>query len=267
MEQAITQYYEIYASCLAGCEGSYEILEFKDFYPTLAGKTRSGSVCVGRENDGSVLTFSLVSPSDLYTDVLRCQVKCEEQLTPSVGGFFVEKFVATMYHYLQFSYYKRKEHDKGSHSGHGSVRKVLTRGVLWSLHSERCKERCPVRSQLPAVRPERPGDAAERAVLSLLPRAVGTRGKGLWASACEWNKPFSFWFLFRWLRGRRKFTLVALNQSSKAYSMKCSWREHEHNLRVVIRNQCTLVKTDSFYYLLFFFALQLTSSVSSQAAS
>lgn len=27
---------------------------------------------------------------------------------PSVGGFFVEKFVATMYHYLQFSYYKCK---------------------------------------------------------------------------------------------------------------------------------------------------------------
>lgn len=79
MEQAITQYFEVYSMCLAGCEGSYEILEFKDFYPTLA---------------------------DLYTDVLKCKVKCEENLTPSVGGFFVEKFVATMYHYLQFSYYK-----------------------------------------------------------------------------------------------------------------------------------------------------------------
>ncbi|XP_061568498.1 endoplasmic reticulum protein SC65 [Cololabis saira] len=79
MEQAITQYFEIYSLCLAGCEGSYEIVEFKDFYPTLA---------------------------DLYTDVLKCKVKCEENLTPNVGGFFVEKFVATMYHYLQFSYYK-----------------------------------------------------------------------------------------------------------------------------------------------------------------
>ncbi|XP_035510681.1 endoplasmic reticulum protein SC65 [Morone saxatilis] len=79
MEQAITQYFEIYSSCLAGCESSYEIVEFKDFYPTLA---------------------------DLYTDVLKCKVKCEEHLTPNVGGFFVEKFVATMYHYLQFSYYK-----------------------------------------------------------------------------------------------------------------------------------------------------------------
>ncbi|KAM6904428.1 endoplasmic reticulum protein SC65 [Xenentodon cancila] len=79
MEQAITQYFDIFSLCLAGCEASYEILEFKDFYPTLA---------------------------DLYVDVLKCKVKCEENLTPSVGGFFVEKFVATMYHYLQFSYYK-----------------------------------------------------------------------------------------------------------------------------------------------------------------
>ncbi|XP_059203588.1 endoplasmic reticulum protein SC65 [Centropristis striata] len=79
MEQAITHYFEVYALCLAGCEGSYEILEYKDFYPTMA---------------------------DLFTDVLKCKVKCEENLTPNVGGFFVEKFVATMYHYLQFSYYK-----------------------------------------------------------------------------------------------------------------------------------------------------------------
>ncbi|XP_017284962.1 endoplasmic reticulum protein SC65 [Kryptolebias marmoratus] len=79
MEQAVTQFFDSYGLCSAGCEGSYEILEFKDFYPTLA---------------------------DLFTDVLRCKVKCEEHLTPSVGGFFVEKFVATMYHYLQFSYYK-----------------------------------------------------------------------------------------------------------------------------------------------------------------
>ncbi|KAI9539601.1 hypothetical protein NQZ68_005683 [Dissostichus eleginoides] len=79
MEQAITQYFEVYSLCLAGCEGSSEIVEVKDFYPTLA---------------------------DLYTDVLKCKVKCEEHLKPNVGGFFVEKFVATMYHYLQFSYYK-----------------------------------------------------------------------------------------------------------------------------------------------------------------
>lgn len=39
MEVALAQYFEVYDSCVAGCEGSYEILEFKDFYPTLAGKT------------------------------------------------------------------------------------------------------------------------------------------------------------------------------------------------------------------------------------
>lgn len=41
-------------------------------------------------------------------EALKCKIKCEERLTPSVGGYFVEKFVATMYHYLQFSYYKCK---------------------------------------------------------------------------------------------------------------------------------------------------------------
>lgn len=60
---------------------------------------------------------NVLSPSDLYTDVLRCKVKCEAHLTPTVGGFFVEKFVATMYHYLQFSYYKRKNYDNGCSSG------------------------------------------------------------------------------------------------------------------------------------------------------
>ncbi|XP_004552365.1 endoplasmic reticulum protein SC65 [Maylandia zebra] len=79
MEQAITQYFEVYNLCLAGCDSSYEIVEFKDFYPSMA---------------------------DLYINALKCKFKCEENLTPSVGGFFVEKFVATMYHYLQFSYYK-----------------------------------------------------------------------------------------------------------------------------------------------------------------
>lgn len=43
MEQAITHYFEVYDDCLAGCEGSYEILEFKDFYPTLAGERRTPS--------------------------------------------------------------------------------------------------------------------------------------------------------------------------------------------------------------------------------
>lgn len=37
MEQALTSYFDAYDTCVAACDGSYEILEFKDFYPTLAG--------------------------------------------------------------------------------------------------------------------------------------------------------------------------------------------------------------------------------------
>lgn len=45
---------------------------------------------------------------DHYIEVLACKVQCESNLTPIIGGFVVEKFVATMYHYLQFAYYKCK---------------------------------------------------------------------------------------------------------------------------------------------------------------
>ncbi|NXF41532.1 SC65 protein, partial [Nyctibius bracteatus] len=44
--------------------------------------------------------------AEYYKAVLQCKVDCETELTPNVGGYFVEKFVATMYHYLQFAYYK-----------------------------------------------------------------------------------------------------------------------------------------------------------------
>ncbi|KAL8175993.1 UNVERIFIED_CONTAM: Endoplasmic reticulum protein SC65 [Gekko kuhli] len=79
MEHALAEYYKVYENCLAGCEGSYELRDFKDFYPAIA---------------------------DHFVEVLRCKVDCEADLTPNVGGYFVEKFVATMYHYLQFAYYK-----------------------------------------------------------------------------------------------------------------------------------------------------------------
>ncbi|XP_025900392.1 endoplasmic reticulum protein SC65, partial [Nothoprocta perdicaria] len=79
MEQALAEYYKAYESCLAGCEGARELQDFKDFYPAVA---------------------------DLLASVLHCKVDCEAELTPNVGGYFVEKFVATMYHYLQFAYYK-----------------------------------------------------------------------------------------------------------------------------------------------------------------
>ncbi|KAJ6658218.1 hypothetical protein lerEdw1_001485 [Lerista edwardsae] len=79
MEHALAEYYKAYENCLFSCEGSYELREFKDFYPAIA---------------------------DHFIDVLQCKVDCEADLTPNVGGYFVEKFVATMYHYLQFAYYK-----------------------------------------------------------------------------------------------------------------------------------------------------------------
>ncbi|XP_060112350.1 endoplasmic reticulum protein SC65 [Heteronotia binoei] len=79
MEHALAEYYKVYENCLAGCEGGYELRDFKDFYPAIA---------------------------DHFVEVLQCKVDCEADLTPNVGGYFVEKFVATMYHYLQFAYYK-----------------------------------------------------------------------------------------------------------------------------------------------------------------
>lgn len=38
MELVATEYFQTYSSCLESCEGSYEVQEVKDFYPTLAGE-------------------------------------------------------------------------------------------------------------------------------------------------------------------------------------------------------------------------------------
>ncbi|XP_072116672.1 cartilage-associated protein [Mobula birostris] len=79
MELAIPDFLKAFDECIATCESSREVREFKDFYPSIA---------------------------DHYAEVLQCKVRCEPDLTPVVGGFLVEKFLATMYHYLQFAYYK-----------------------------------------------------------------------------------------------------------------------------------------------------------------
>lgn len=55
-----------------------------------------------------LLVTLLCLSTDAYIDVLHCKLKCEENLMPNVGGYFVEKFVATIYHYLQYTYYKSK---------------------------------------------------------------------------------------------------------------------------------------------------------------
>ncbi|XP_073435859.1 cartilage-associated protein [Dendrobates tinctorius] len=79
MEMALPDFFKAYQECIAACEGSREIKEFKDFYQSVA---------------------------DHYIEVLKCKISCESKLTPVIGGYVVDKFVATMYHYLQFAYYK-----------------------------------------------------------------------------------------------------------------------------------------------------------------
>ncbi|KAF7652609.1 hypothetical protein LDENG_00094540 [Lucifuga dentata] len=79
MEEALRLYLHEYELCQADCEGISRLTPGSDFYPAVA------DVCVG---------------------VLKCKLKCEENLIPNVGGYFVEKFVATIYHYLQYAYYK-----------------------------------------------------------------------------------------------------------------------------------------------------------------
>ncbi|KAJ0003298.1 hypothetical protein NQD34_008396 [Periophthalmus magnuspinnatus] len=83
MELALRDYFKVYDECLAASEGPRDVKDFKDFYPSIA---------------------------DHYIEVLERKVTCENDLTPVVGGFVVEKFEATMYHYLQFAYYKCKCH-------------------------------------------------------------------------------------------------------------------------------------------------------------
>ncbi|KAM8836108.1 endoplasmic reticulum protein SC65-like [Spinachia spinachia] len=79
MEEALRLYLDEYDLCQADCEGVDRLPPHRDFYAAIA---------------------------DVCADTLRCKLKCEENLVPNVGGYFVETFVATMYHYLQFSYYK-----------------------------------------------------------------------------------------------------------------------------------------------------------------
>ncbi|XP_029933581.1 endoplasmic reticulum protein SC65-like [Myripristis murdjan] len=79
MEKALRLYLHEYEMCQAECEGTSPLSSGSDLYPALA---------------------------EAYIDVLRCQLKCEDNLMPNVGGYFVEKFMATIYHYLQYAYYK-----------------------------------------------------------------------------------------------------------------------------------------------------------------
>ncbi|KAM4716367.1 cartilage-associated protein-like [Anableps anableps] len=79
LEEALRLYLQEYDLCQAECEGISHFPSDKDFYALLA---------------------------EVYIDTLKCKIKCEENLMPTVGGYFVENFVPTIYHYLQYAYYK-----------------------------------------------------------------------------------------------------------------------------------------------------------------
>ncbi|XP_028286192.1 endoplasmic reticulum protein SC65-like [Parambassis ranga] len=79
LEEALRLYLQEYELCQADCDGIIQLSADRDFYAVIA---------------------------DVYIDILQCKLKCEKNLMPSVGGYFVEKFVSTLYHYLQFAYYK-----------------------------------------------------------------------------------------------------------------------------------------------------------------
>ncbi|CAI5658831.1 unnamed protein product [Oreochromis niloticus] len=79
LEEALWLYFQEYDLCQAECEGITQLLPDRDFYAVIA---------------------------DAYIDTLRCKLRCEENLTPNIGGYFVVKFVPTVYHYLQYAYYK-----------------------------------------------------------------------------------------------------------------------------------------------------------------
>ncbi|KAM9716913.1 endoplasmic reticulum protein SC65-like [Menidia menidia] len=79
LEEALRLYLQEYHLCQADCEGIGHFSPDRDFYTVIA---------------------------EVYVDILKCQLKCEKNLMPNVGGYFVENFLPTIYHYLQYAYYK-----------------------------------------------------------------------------------------------------------------------------------------------------------------
>ncbi|XP_004078324.1 endoplasmic reticulum protein SC65-like [Oryzias latipes] len=79
LEEALKLYLEEFNLCQSDCEGTCQPSTAADFYTLTA---------------------------EVYLETLKCKLRCEENLMPNVGGYFVENFVATLYHYLQYAYYK-----------------------------------------------------------------------------------------------------------------------------------------------------------------
>uniref|UniRef100_UPI00358EE4A7 cartilage-associated protein-like n=1 Tax=Myxine glutinosa TaxID=7769 RepID=UPI00358EE4A7 len=79
MERALRGYLAAFEECTLGCEGPREVHSMEDFYKSIA---------------------------DRYVEVLFCKTRCEKQLLPVSLDLPPHKFLATMYHYLQFVYHK-----------------------------------------------------------------------------------------------------------------------------------------------------------------
>uniref|UniRef100_A0A8C6WH79 Prolyl 3-hydroxylase family member 4 (inactive) n=1 Tax=Neogobius melanostomus TaxID=47308 RepID=A0A8C6WH79_9GOBI len=79
LEEALKLYLREYELCQYECEGVSQLPPDMDLYSAIA---------------------------DVFVETLKCKLKCEDSLKPNVGGFFVENLMSTIYHYLQFAYYK-----------------------------------------------------------------------------------------------------------------------------------------------------------------
>lgn len=112
LEEVLRLYLQEYDLCQAECEGIGHFSPDRDFYSLIAGIQYLLSLQT-QTFTRLILPISKYSSwthlsTEVYIDALKCKLKCEENLMPNVGGYFVENFVATIYHHLQYAYYKCK---------------------------------------------------------------------------------------------------------------------------------------------------------------
>ncbi|XP_063065842.1 endoplasmic reticulum protein SC65-like [Engraulis encrasicolus] len=74
----------------------------------LLGYQREHQLCTAA-CDIMLDTPSHSTVAEVYGEVLHCSVSCEDDLRPCVGGAYVDNFLPTIYHHLQFCYYKMEE--------------------------------------------------------------------------------------------------------------------------------------------------------------
>lgn len=117
LEDALRLYLQEYDLCQAECEGIGHLSADRDFYSLIAGIqyliTSRLSLQTQTFTSTRLVLYISKYPwthlsTEVYVDALKFKLKCEENLMPNVGGYFVENFVATIYHHLQYAYYKCK---------------------------------------------------------------------------------------------------------------------------------------------------------------